>query len=86
MKLRLWHFRDWSLQSKKGELMAVIGKSGSGKSTLLNMIGGLERPTAGKLYVDGKDLFAMTDKDWWNTESIRLGLYGRRIPETCFLI
>ena len=48
---------------KKGELMAVIGKSGSGKSTLLNMIGGLERPTAGKLYVDGKDLFAMTDKE-----------------------
>ena len=43
--------------------MAVIGKSGSGKSTLLNMIGGLERPTAGKLYVDGKDLFAMTDKE-----------------------
>ena len=49
------------LTIKKGELMAVIGKSGSGKSTLLNMIGGLERPTAGKLYVDGKDLFAMTD-------------------------
>ena len=39
------------LTIKKGELMAVIGKSGSGKSTLLNMIGGLERPTAGKLYV-----------------------------------
>ena len=51
------------LNIKYGELMAVIGKSGSGKSTLLNMIGGLERPTAGKLYVDGKDLFAMTDKE-----------------------
>lgn len=51
------------LTIKKGELMAVIGKSGSGKSTLLNMIGGLERPTAGKLYVDGKDLFAMTDRE-----------------------
>ena len=51
------------LTIKKGELMAVIGKSGSGKSTLLNMIGGLERPTAGKMYVDGKDLFAMTDKE-----------------------
>ena len=51
------------LTIKKGELMAVIGKSGSGKSTLLNMIGGLERPTAGKLYVDGKNLFAMTDKE-----------------------
>ena len=51
------------LTIKKGELMAVIGKSGSGKSTLLNMIGGLERATACKLYVDGKDLFAMTDKE-----------------------
>lgn len=51
------------LNIKYGELMAVIGKSGSGKSTLLNMIGGLERPTAGKLYADGKDLFSMTDKE-----------------------
>lgn len=51
------------LTIKRGELMAVIGKSGSGKSTLLNMIGGLERPTAGKLYADGKDLFALSDKE-----------------------
>lgn len=51
------------LSIKKGELMAIIGKSGSGKSTLLNMIGGLERPTAGKLYVDGKDLFALSDSE-----------------------
>lgn len=51
------------LEIKKGELMAVIGKSGSGKSTLMNMIGGLERPSAGKLYIDGKDLFALDDKE-----------------------
>lgn len=49
------------LQIKKGELVAIIGKSGSGKSTLLNMIGGLDKPTAGRIYVDGKDLFAMTE-------------------------
>lgn len=49
------------LEIKKGELVAIIGKSGSGKSTLLNMIGGLERPTAGRLYVDGHDLFAMNE-------------------------
>jgi ABC-type lipoprotein export system ATPase subunit len=46
----------------EGELMAIIGNSGSGKSTLLNMIGGLDRPTAGKLFVDGKDLFKLTEK------------------------
>ena len=46
-----------------GELMAIIGNSGSGKSTLLNMIGGLDRPSAGKLFVDGKDLLKFTDKE-----------------------
>lgn len=51
------------LEIKRGELMAIIGKSGSGKSTLLNMLGGLERPTAGKLYVNGQDLFAMSEKE-----------------------
>lgn len=50
------------LEIKRGELIAIIGKSGSGKSTLLNMIGGLEKPTAGRIYVDGNDLFAMDEK------------------------
>jgi len=45
-----------------GELMAIVGKSGSGKSTFLNMIGGLDKPSAGRLFVDGKDLFKMTGK------------------------
>ena len=48
---------------EKGELMAIIGNSGSGKSTFLNMIGGLDRPSAGKLFVDGKNLFSMTDNE-----------------------
>lgn len=43
-----------------GELMAIVGKSGSGKSTFLNMIGGLDKPSAGKLFVDGKNLFTMS--------------------------
>lgn len=47
------------LSIKEKELMAIIGKSGSGKSTFLNMIGALDRPTAGKLFVDGKDLFKL---------------------------
>ena len=46
-----------------GELMAIIGNSGSGKSTLLNMLGGLDRPTAGKLLVDGNDLLKATPRD-----------------------
>jgi len=50
------------VQIDKGELMAIIGNSGSGKSTFLNMIGGLDRPSAGRLMVDGKDLFKMTEK------------------------
>ncbi|MBO4686841.1 MAG: ABC transporter ATP-binding protein [Lachnospiraceae bacterium] len=49
------------LKVEKGEFIAIIGSSGSGKSTFLNMIGGLDRPSAGKLYVDGKDLFKMTE-------------------------
>ena len=45
------------------ELMAIIGNSGSGKSTFLNMIGGLDRPSAGKLIVDGKDLFKLNERE-----------------------
>jgi ABC-type lipoprotein export system ATPase subunit len=51
------------LHVEPGELMAIIGNSGSGKSTLLNMLGGLDRPSAGNLIVDGKDLLKFTEKD-----------------------
>ena len=51
------------LQIDKGELMAIVGNSGSGKSTFLNMIGGLDRPSAGRLIVDGKDLFKLSEKE-----------------------
>ena len=52
------------LNVNKGELMAIVGNSGSGKSTLLNMLGGLDRPSAGQLFVDGKNLLKFTDKDY----------------------
>lgn len=51
------------LTVETGELTALIGNSGSGKSTFLNMIGGLDRPSAGSLFVGGKNLFTMTEKD-----------------------
>lgn len=51
------------LTIETGELTAIIGNSGSGKSTFLNMIGGLDRPSAGSLVVDGKNLFTMTKRE-----------------------
>lgn len=48
---------------EQGEFTAIVGTSGSGKSTLLHMLGGLDRPTEGKVYVDGKDIFSLKDEE-----------------------
>lgn len=53
--------KDVSFSVPKGEFVAVVGESGSGKSTLLNMIGALDTPTSGKVFIDGKDIFTMKD-------------------------
>ena len=55
--------RDAAFSVPKGEFVAIIGESGSGKSTLLNMIGALDTPTSGKVYIDGKDIFGMKEEN-----------------------
>lgn len=51
-----------NLKVENGEFIAIVGTSGSGKSTLLHMLGGLDRPTSGKVFVDGKDIFSLKDE------------------------
>ena len=53
---------DVSFSVEKGEFLAIIGPSGSGKSTLLHILGGVDRPTAGKVFVDGQEVYAQNDE------------------------
>lgn len=55
--------KDVSFSVPKGEFAAVVGESGSGKSTLLNMLGALDTPTDGKVFIDGCDIFAMKERE-----------------------
>ncbi len=54
---------DVSFTIPKGQMAAIIGPSGSGKSTLLHILGGVDRPTSGKVYLDGQDVFAQNNKN-----------------------
>lgn len=51
------------LNVAKGAFVSVVGTSGSGKSTLLHLLGGLDRPTSGKVFIDGKDIFSLNDEE-----------------------
>lgn len=53
---------DVSFSVEKGEFIAVVGASGSGKSTLLHILGGVDQPTSGKVYVDGQDVYAQNEE------------------------
>ncbi len=61
------------LTIERGELMAIIGNSGSGKSTLLNMLGALDKPSAGKLFVDGNDLLSYNEKQIYEYKRSTVG-------------
>jgi ABC-type lipoprotein export system ATPase subunit len=62
-ELEVLALQGLDLTIEKGELMAIIGNSGSGKSTFMNMLGGLDEPSAGSLWVDGKNLFALSHQE-----------------------
>lgn len=55
--------KDVTFSVPKGEFVAIVGESGSGKSTLLNMVGALDTPTSGKVFLDGKDIFSMKERN-----------------------
>ncbi len=61
---------DVSLSVEKGKFVAIVGSSGSGKSTLLHLIGGVDRPTSGKVYIEGKDIYSLNSDE--------LAIYRRR--------
>lgn len=63
-KVEVVALQGLDLQIKKGELVAIVGTSGSGKSTLLNMLGGLDKPSAGSLTVNGRNLLKFTEEDY----------------------
>jgi putative ABC transport system ATP-binding protein len=61
------------LKVEPGEFMAIMGPSGSGKSTLLNMIGALDRPTSGKVYINGTDLSQLNDNQIADVRNTEIG-------------
>ncbi|MEU7029754.1 ABC transporter ATP-binding protein [Streptomyces sp. NPDC046275] len=65
--------RDVSLRIGRGELVAIVGPSGSGKSSMLNLMGSLDRPTAGRVLVDGHDVARLSDREVSALRATRIG-------------
>lgn len=73
-----------NLEVKKGEIVAIVGKSGAGKTTLLQIIGTLDRPTKGKVLIDGTDVFALKDKELASFRNKHVGFifqFHQLLPE-----
>ena len=61
------------LSIKEGDFLSIIGPSGAGKSTLLHILGGLDKPTEGKVFFEGKDVYALNDKERSQTRNQKIG-------------
>jgi len=70
---RVVSLNNVSFSASKGEFVSVVGPSGSGKSTLLNMLGALDRPTSGKVLMDGIDIFSLNDSELATIRNNKLG-------------
>jgi len=72
-KTEVHALRGIDLEVEKGDFVAIVGPSGSGKSTLLNMIGAMDRPTKGQVFVEGQDITAMSDTERANLRLHKIG-------------
>jgi putative ABC transport system ATP-binding protein len=72
-KRRVTALEGVDLEIERGEMVSIVGPSGSGKSTLLNLIGGLDRPSAGEIKIDGQLLAALSDDDLTRVRRDKIG-------------
>lgn len=70
-------FSDFSLTIKDGTFLGISGESGAGKSTLLSIITGLQSPSSGKVFIDGKDIFSLSDKEISSFRNANIGFVSQ---------